>query len=361
MILKPKNTKEIRHILASQPDLTNEPDIATPEKWESKQWTMRARLLDLLGEPSQIIVPEPHYEVLEEKKTADYRQLKISYKVEPGEEVRAYLLIPPPEKRLVNQAGKAAAVLGLHGTSIEAKDTLLGAGKAGRDYGRLLARNGFIVLAPDHLASGERLAPGADPYDTTAFYQRHPNWSAVGKLIWDGSRAIDILETMPEVDAARIGCVGHSLGGYGSMWLAAFDERVRAAVSSCGLTTWQDNPLRYNFSRQEWYVHIPKLRAIFQEQEKRGGLLLADMHEFAALIAPRAFLNISGMTDTMYDNNETLPEVGLQLNALWEVLGKPQGFAQLLFGAGHDVPHYSQMLTLGWFQDWLKPTDAPRL
>lgn len=359
MILKPTNQKKIRHILARDPELSNEPDIATAEEWEVKRRNTRAKLLDLLGKPSQTIVPAPHFKVLEERKTKDYLQLKISYEVEPGEEVRAYLLLPPAKKRLTNKAGKAAAVLCLHGTAREAKDTQLGVGdKEGRDYGRLLARNGFIVLAPDHLASGERLAPAADPYDTASFYKRHPNWSAVGKAVWDSSRALDILEAMPEVDATRIGCVGHSLGGYGSIFTAAFDERVRAAVSSCGLTTWQDNPQRYEFTRDKWYVHLPKLRAIFEQQEKQGGLLPVEMHEFAALIAPRAFLNISGMTDKMYGNNETLPEVGLQLNALWEVLGEPQGFAQLLFGAGHDVPKYSQMLTLGWFQHWLKADDG---
>ncbi|HEX8550028.1 MAG TPA: alpha/beta fold hydrolase [Abditibacteriaceae bacterium] len=358
MILKPQNEKTIRHVLANHPETSNEPDIKTAKAWKAKREKTRARLLDLLGEPAQKIVPAPRYQVLEEIKTKEYRQLRISYLVEPGEEVRAYLLIPPSKKRLRNKAGKAAAVLCLHGTAVEAKDTQLGAGKEGRDYGRLLARNGFIVLAPDHLASGERLAEGADSYDTAEFYKRHPNWSAVGKAVWDSSRALDILQTVREVDATRIGCVGHSLGGYGSIFSAAFDERIRAAVSSCGLTTWQDNPQRYEFSRDKWYVHIPKLRAIFDEQKKKGGLLPVEMHEFAALIAPRAFLNISGMTDTMYGNNETLPEVGLQLNALWEVTGAPQGFSQLLFGAGHDVPHYSQMLTLGWFQHWLTPADA---
>jgi pimeloyl-ACP methyl ester carboxylesterase len=359
MIIKPKNEKQIRNVLAFNPELQNEPEITTPEEWATRRRSTLARLSELLGKPSQTIIPKPIYKVLEEHQTDDYRQLKISYEVEPGEEVRAWLLIPPPEKRLANAEGKSAAVLCLHGTAVEAKDTQLGAGKSGRDYGRLLARNGFIVLAPDHLASGERLPAGAEPYDTTDFYKRHPNWSAVGKLIWDSSRAIDILETIPDVDVTRIGCVGHSLGGYGSIFSAAFDDRIRAVVSSCGLTTWQDNPQRYEFTRDKWYVHFPRLRAIFKEQEEQGGVLPVEMHEFAALIAPRAFLNISGMTDTMYGNNETLPAVGLQLSALWEVLGAPQSFAQFLFGTGHDVPDYSQVLTLGWFQHWLKPALTP--
>lgn len=355
MIIQPRNRKPIRHVLAPVPDADNEPTIRTPEEWAKKRAFLLQTLQELLGTPSQTVVPFPRFQVLHEQETSEYRQLLISYEAEPGEEVRAYLLIPPQEKRLLNEAGEAAAILCLHGTSPHAKETQIGAGeKPNRDYGKYLAQQGFITLSPDHLCSGDRLPAGEKPYDTSSFYARHSNWSAAGKAAWDGARALDILESLPEVDGTRLGCVGHSLGGHGTMWTAAFDERVRASVYSCGLTTWQENPDRYHWSRDHWYIYIPKLRAIFQEQEKTGGLLPVEMHEFAALIAPRAFLHIGGMTDKTYDNNETLPEVGLQLNALWEVLGQPEQFANFLFGAGHDVPNYSRMLTLGWFQHHLR-------
>jgi pimeloyl-ACP methyl ester carboxylesterase len=197
------------------------------------------------------------------------------------------------------------------------------------------------------------LKEGEKPYDTRTFYERHPNWSATGKAIWDGSRALDILETVEDVDKNRLGCFGHSLGGHGTMWLAAFDERVKASIYSCGLSSLQDNPSRYEFCRDHWYIYIPKLRAIFQEQEKTGGLLPMDMYEYAALIAPRPFLNISGMTDTTYGNNETLPAIGLQLNALWDLLGKPEQFSQFLSGMPHDVNHFTRLLSLGWLENWL--------
>jgi pimeloyl-ACP methyl ester carboxylesterase len=354
MIIKPKNEKNIRHVLAFDPAQNNKPEIATPEEWQKKRETLYATLSDLLGEPSQNEIPAPQFKVLAEIETPDYRQLKIAYDVEPGEEVRAYLLIPPVEKRQRGADEKSAALLCLHGTDATGKETLISTGKnTNRDLARFLSRHGFITLSPDHICSGERLLEGAQAYDTTPFYERHPNWSAAGKAVWDGSRALDILETLPEVDSARLGCVGHSLGGHGTMWLAAFDKRVRAGVYSCGLSTWQDNPQHYKWSRESWYVYIPKLRAIFDEYNESGGVLPVEMHEFAALIAPRAMLNISAMTDETYGNNETLPEVGLQLGALWETLGTPAGFAQFLFGAGHDVPRYSQMLILGWFEHWL--------
>nr|AUN36309.1 hypothetical protein [uncultured bacterium] len=346
-MLPATNTITVRQLLAANPEVNNAPDVTTPEDWQTRRTMLEPALWEFMGTPSNDIVPAPKYTVLDESETDDYRQLKISYDSEPGEAVRAYLLLP--------HRPNGGSVLCLHGTSPQAKDTQLGAGELpNRDWARFLSRHGFITLSPDHVCAGERLPHGERAYETRTFYQRHPHWSAFGKMVWDGARALDILETVEGVDSMRLGCIGHSLGGYGSIWLAAFDERIRAAVSSCGFTTWQDNPQRYEWTREEWYIHMPKLRPTFKAQEKSGGLLPVDMHEYAALIAPRAFLNISGMTDQTYNNNQTLPAVGLQLNALWELLDKPEKFAQFLMGAAHDVPDYSRLLALGWLEQWLK-------
>lgn len=340
------NNIEIRNVLATDPQRCNTPDISTAEEWMTKRTLLKSTLWNLLGTASSVINPKPEYTVLDEKDSGEYRQLKISYLTEPDEEVRAWLLIPHQHN--------GAAILCLHGTAAIGKDTQVGlAVKPGRDWARFLAQHGFITIAPDHICSGERLVEGEEAYDTQRFYARHPNWSAAGKAIWDGSRALDILESVEGVDKKRIGCIGHSLGGHGTMWVAAFDERVKAAIYSCGLFSLQNNPRRYEFSRERGYIYIPKLRTIFREQERIGGLLPVEMYEFATLIAPRPFLNISGMTDKTYGNNETLPDIGLQLSALWNLLEKPAQFAQFLPGMSHDVNHYTRLLSLGWLENWL--------
>lgn len=70
-------------------------------------------------------------------------------------------------------------------------------------------------------------------------------------------------------------------------------------------------------------------------------------------MAPRALLNISGMSDETYGNNDLLPEAGLQLQRVCQLLGASERFAHFLFGAGHDVPEYSRALTAAWFDAWL--------
>ncbi|HHW10393.1 MAG TPA: prolyl oligopeptidase family serine peptidase [Firmicutes bacterium] len=321
--------------------------IDTPEKWAERRAELKSIIEFYLGEKPVFSPPPPVFHCYEENDTPDYRHLLIGYEVEPGEEVKAHLLLPPKEKRLSN-----AAVLCLHGTSTEAKDTQMGLGQLpGRDWGRYLARRGFVTLSPDHACSGERQPAGVKPYDSSPFYARHPRWSMMGKAIWDGERAVDILcQLTDEVDPERIGVIGHSLGGYGSIFLAAFDSRIKVAVSSCGLTTWEGNPKRMSWARDTWYIHFPMLREIFLKDME----LPFDMHEFAALIAPRAFLNISGMSDKTYaESAADLPEVGWQLYSVYNLLGAAERFAWFLFGAGHDVPNYSQALAAAWLERWL--------
>lgn len=232
--------------------------ITTPEAWEAHREGIRARVTDIIGTPPYA-APDSRYRIVHDSDEADYRHLTVAYQVGPDEEVRAHVLIPPAHRRK-----RGAAVLCLHGTSPEGKDTQIGIGaKPGRDYGRYLARQGFVTFSPDHLAAGERLAPGQRAYDTAAFYARYPEWSAVGKAIWDGQRALDVLVRFAEVDPQRIGAVGHSLGGHGSIFVAAFDERVRATVSSCGLTIWANNPQRLKWARDSWYSYFPRRRPIF--------------------------------------------------------------------------------------------------
>ena len=56
----------------------------------------------------------------------------------------------------------------------------------------------------------------------------------MAKMLHDALVAVDILIAQPEVDAGRIGSAGHSVGAKEVLYLAAFDERVKATVSSEG-------------------------------------------------------------------------------------------------------------------------------
>lgn len=114
----------------------------------------------------------------------------------------------------------------------------------GRASGLILAQQGFVTLSIDFIADGERIEPGQRSNDTRQFYKRYPDimapeaWSVIGKCIWDVMRSVDYLQSLPYVNPKAIGCTGWSYGGHVTLFAAAFDERIAAAVPNGGVLEW---------------------------------------------------------------------------------------------------------------------------
>ena len=68
------------------------------------------------------------------------------------------------------------------------------------------------------------------------WYWHSLGYTPAGPEVWNAIRALDYLETRPEVDAARVGITGISGGGAVTWYAAAADERFKVAASVCG--TW---------------------------------------------------------------------------------------------------------------------------
>ncbi len=169
----------------------------------------------------------------------DYRVDKVIFQSQPNHYVTALLYVPdggqfkPPYPGILIACGHA----------FEGKG-----GGAHQAMGALLALNGMAALVFDPIEQGERQQytyPGhlAERDWTTT---RH-TMVGMGSLllgrntarfeIWDGMRAIDYLQSRPEVDPERIGCAGNSGGGTQTGYLMALDDRIRCAAPSCWLTT----------------------------------------------------------------------------------------------------------------------------
>ncbi len=149
---------------------------------------------------------------------------------------------------------------------------------------------------------------GADSHDDTgAWTKLWPDfdWTKLTRRAWAASRCIDYLETLPEVDRARIALTGHSRNGKTSLIAAAFDERISAVISSSsgagGACTWR------LFSETEFgegielitrsfpdWLH-PRLRFFVGRENK----LPIDQHELIACIAPRAVLISTALNDNV--------------------------------------------------------------
>lgn len=152
----------------------------------------------------------------------------LTYESLPGVPVPAYLLFPA---WALTRGERLPAVLGLHQTHAAGRKVVVGLGNSPDDaYGVELAKRGFVVLAPGY----PELADHAADIRGQGFE------SGSLKAVWDNMRGLDLLATLPFVRTNGFGAIGHSLGGHNGLFTAAFDERIRVVVTSCGFDSFRD-------------------------------------------------------------------------------------------------------------------------
>jgi len=323
--------------------------VKSVDDWRAHRRELKQRYLELLRDQYKPARPPLDLKI-HESVVVDgvYTRHLISYNVEADERAHAYLGVP------LDLDGPAPAIVALHGTYAHGKERAAGLidnpNKAYLDH---LARRGYIVIAPDHFVAGHRIPPEG-PYDTTRFYQKHPRWTAVGKFTFEHSIAIDVLASRDDVDRRNIGVLGHSLGGHGTLFLAAYDSRVKAAACNCGGAFFRHYPGVENWARDHWYVYFKPIRPGLL----KGELPPIDFHEIAALIAPRAFLDLFALNDGNPLTQRQRALMDLKIMDVYDLLGVPRNFAFYVHGRGHSVAHESRQLIYAWMDTHLKPPSA---
>ncbi|MGY8671291.1 MAG: dienelactone hydrolase family protein [Verrucomicrobiia bacterium] len=337
----------VPEIRSSWDDLTD--GIETLEDWHKRRAVLKQRYLLLLRDQHKPEKPALDLKIHETVEVDGVYQRKlISYQVEADERCHAYLGIP------LKLTGNAPAVVALHGTYEKGKMRAAGLidnpDKAYLDH---LCRRGYVVIAPEHFVSGHRVPP-AGPYETGRFHQKHPDWTSVGKFSYEHSIAIDVLETLAEVDSENIGALGHSLGGHGTFFLAAYDERIKAAAANCAASFFRHNLRVEAWSRNHWYVYFKPIR----QGLLKGEMPPIDFHEIISLISPRAFLDLSGMNDGNPGTQRQRVLMLMKIMDIYELESAPQNFSFYVHGRGHSVAHESRSLMYGFMDAHLKPPEA---
>lgn len=259
--------------------------------------TFKEKTMELLGPMPERCSLDPIVESTED--LGESVRQKVTYLVEPNDRVPAYLFIPKTA-----QDNQLPAILAHHQHSSQfhlGKSEVAGlAGNPDQAYGLELANRGYIVLAPDAICFEER-GPYKGSLETPTpedlikgawserfeFTQRLLYGSCLqAKLLWDMQRGLDYLESRPEVDSTRLGCIGHSLGGQQTLFLAALDERIKVAVSSCGFSSLEailERRINHNFG-----LYIP------------GFLNHGDIGDLLSEVSSRPFLGLSGENDPIF-------------------------------------------------------------
>ncbi len=250
----------------------------------------RVRRAHILAHLQEVMGPLPGGErrvpldvrVMEEHDEAAYVRRKISFATEPGDRTSAWLLLPK------GATGKRPAMLCLHQTTPIGKDEPAGlGGHENLHYAKELAEGGYVTLAPDYPNFGD---------DHVDVYKLGYE-SASMKGIWNHLRAVDLLESLPEVDAERMGVIGHSLGGHNAIFAALFDERLKAVVTSCGFNAFA---YYYGGDIRGWSHagYMPRLKSVYELDLAKVPF---DFPELVGALAPRALFVNAPLHDENFD------------------------------------------------------------
>ncbi len=268
----------------------------------------------------------PAYEVLEEKDFTSYIRKTIRYQADPGGPVSAFLFLPK------NADKPHPAMLCLHPTSPLGKRIVAGEGeKPNRNYALELAERGYVALAPDYPGFGDDVEARKRLYE-----QGYASCTMKG--IWNHIRGVDLLQSLPEVDPERIGCIGHSLGGHNTLFAGVFDPRLRVLVTSCGFNTF---PKYMNGDLTGW-THDGYMPRIAEVYGKDPGKLPFDFTEVLGALAPRAvFINAP-----LHDANFEVSGVRDAVNAarrVYSLYGAEEQLQVVHPDAEHDFPNEERL------------------
>jgi len=264
--------------------------------------------------------------ILEEAKLPKCVRKKVTYRAEPDDWATAYLFVPNDRK------GKTPAMLCLHQTIEIGKDEPAGlGGSPDLHYALELAERGYVTLAPDYWTFGDYRYKRYDPYE-------HGYVSGTMKGIWTHIRSVDLLRSLPEVDGDRIGCIGHSLGGHNTLWLGAFDPRVKVMVSSCGFNTMAAYAAsKYGGGDLKNYAqprYLPRIASVYKNDPK---LVPFEWTEVLASLAPRPVFVNAPLNDTNFEVSGVRDCIKAAL-PVYELLGGKDRLVVVHPEAGHSFP-----------------------
>ena len=305
--------------------------ITTLDAWQKKRREIRADWMKFLG-PMPARPKSNEFKVLREDQVKGCVRQLIRYECERDLFVEAYLLRPVGKSER-----KRPGIVALHPTTRDTIDAIAGiVGPESKQLGLKLAQHGFVVICPRNFLwqDVKQLNDAMEKHR-----RRHPKALGMHKMLYDARRATDILAGLPDVDAKRIGATGHSLGGKETLYLTAFDERIRAGVASEGGTGFRST----NWDAP-WYLG-PAIRDL---------KFPLNHHQLIALAAPRAFLILAGENSSpaASDGDRTWPFIEAAL-PVCRLYGHPARLGMYNHRKGHSIPPLAFERMAEWLKTYL--------
>jgi dienelactone hydrolase len=266
-----------------------------------------------------------------------FRIEKVIYESTPHHHVTANLYVPEGK-------GKKPAALLFCGHEQTSKAT-----PSYQLTARLLARNGFVVFVIDPVSQGERmqLVDPSGKFLTRGGTTEHTLLNAQATMLgtnlpaeqlWDNVRGLDYLLTRPEVDAARVGCLGNSGGATQTAYFMAYDDRVQVAAL-CSYVAAGERNLTLT-GPADGCVMLPGAGA--------AGLDVAD---WPIMFAPKPLLLLTGRYD--FVDQTDMEAAYVDTHRAYAALGQPEKTDVFTYDDGHGISAPKRAAAVTWFRRWL--------
>jgi len=297
--------------------------------WEPLRARRTEQMRDMLG-----LLPWPKRAPLNARITGAldqgaYTIEKLAFESLPKVYVTGNLYLPKQRK------GKVPGIIYVCGHSFSP----YGDKTAYQRHGISFAKNGYACLILDSIQIAEvyGMHHGVGYQEMDEWYARA--YTPAGVEVWNAIRAIDYLETRPEIDGSKIGMTGRSGGAAMTLFTAAVEPRIKVAAPIMGISTYEEH-VRAGTERRHCDCMFPI------------NFLLHDMAHQAALIAPRPLLVAHGKLDLLFPV-PGYTAVEQMMQALFASYGKPEAFRNLVVDTEHKDSDFLREQAIRWFDRFL--------
>ena len=315
-------------------------DISSLEDWQQRRPQLRRQLLDMLG-----LWPMPEKTDLKATTTGivdkgDFVVEKLHYQSLPGLYVTGSFYRP----KTVDKPLPTILYVCGHGR-VKVDGVSYGNKATYQHHGAWFAREGYCCLIIDTVQLGEIEGIHHGTYRHGMWWWIARGYTPAGVEAWNSVRALDYLQTRPEVDAARIGVTGRSGGGIYTWWLAAIDDRPACLVPVAGITDLQnyvvDNCIEghcdcmFMVNTYGW-----------------------DFPMVAALAAPRPLLFSNSDKDRIFPLDGVV-RTHAKIKRIYDLYGAADKLGLLITEGPHRDTQELRVPAFRWMNRWLKKTDEP--
>jgi dienelactone hydrolase len=316
--------------------------VKSPIEWPG----LRSQIVEAVSEaigPLPKKRAELQVKTLDERDFPGYVRKRINYFVDEWDRISAWLFVPEGRE-------EAPALVCCHQESVFGKDETAGMGGDSRlAYAqRFCSEFGYVTIAPDCLTAGDRVIAKQEPLKSRAFYKGAGKVSLMAKNLADHLHAVDVLTEMKRVDASRVGVIGHGWGGANAILLGAYDDRIQAAVASCGFSRFEGDKDPSRYIDPEGLCLIPKLKTAFET-----GNFPFDWEHILSLVAPTPLMLLTNLQDSPYSNPKSCEKAYQEAAKIYKVLGAGGALSNFSHHDGHTTLSSTLELADGWFERWL--------